>query len=164
MFYFFFFGLSLFFLAATTLAVDSQSPEQVNATDLPFIFKLETLITGTNRLHSTNVLSPRSVQCTFLYHAVQLKIQKLETVEVLCLLLSTQTRNQNQHAVIIHQRFDHHSLHYSCCFNYLSFGVVSFLGNAFLAHTAVRSQMSRLVAIVRLTNIQYQSSSSFQRK
>ena len=33
-------------------------------------------------------------------------------------------------------------------FNSLSFGLVSFLGNAFLAHTAVLPQLSKLVALV----------------
>ena len=111
-------------------------------------------MTGTNRFDSTNVLSPRSVQLLSCTHAVQLKIQKSETVEVLCLLLATKTRNQNDSQSACRHKsptFRLSLLVPQLLFQLsLSFGLVSFLSNAFLAHTAVRSQLSRLVALVRL--------------
>ena len=104
---------------------ESQSPEQVNATGVPFRSKLKTLMTGTNRLDCTNVLGPHSLQCT--------------------------DTKPNQRDVIILRRFDLHSLHCGCCFN--SLGLVSFLGKAFLAHIAGCSQLPRLVALVRLPTL-----------
>ena len=67
----------------------------------------------------------------------------------------------NQYAVIIHQRLDHHSLHCSCCFNSLSFGLVSFLDNAFHVHTAVLT-LVQACCHRKTPNVQYWSSSSIQ--
>ena len=81
-----------------------------------------------------------------------------------CFQLRHETKTTlNQHVVIVLQCFDHHSLYHSCCVNSLSFGLVSFLGNAFLVHTAVFTQSSSLVALVRLPTFNtshYQQASS----
>ena len=56
--------------------------------------------------------------------------------------------------VIVPPRFNHHSLHYSCCFNSLD--------SAFLVHTVVRLKMSRFIELVRLPtfNISHRQVSS----
>ena len=124
-------------------------------------------MTGNNRLDSINVLNPRSVQRTFLYRRCSIEDPEIrDSGGIVPLVVNSDTKQKkttlNQHAVIILQRFDHHSLHCSCCFHPLSIGLVSFLGNAFLVHIAARSRLSRLVALVRLLtfNASHHQSSS----
>ena len=118
---------------------------------LPFIFELKTLLKRNNRLDSINVLKPRSVHCTFLYPRCSIEDPEIgDGGGVVPLVVNRRHETKttlNQHAVLILQRFDHHSLHYTWCFNPLSFGFVSPL------HTAVLTQLSRLVALVRLRTI-----------
>ena len=72
----------------------SQSPEQVNATEVPSRSKLKTLITGANQLDSTNVLSPRSVHCTFLYPRCSIEDPKNKD----CGAVVTRNQNDSQSA------------------------------------------------------------------
>ena len=60
--------MKLLDVAATTLWLQTRTVLiLVKPTDVPFISKIKTLITGTHRLDSATVLSLRSFQCTFLY-------------------------------------------------------------------------------------------------